>query len=312
MFIPNFVSQKSLRMAIIADTFTFDCFAPECDAVLLTPQNWMEVLRNGGIDLLFVESVWIGKDNTWEHLRKLQSTVKCAELIRVVDYARDRNVPSLFWNKEDPFHFSEFITLAKKVDYVFTTDMGCVAKYKQILKHNDVYWLPFAAQPQLHNPTEEYDRINGFCFAGAYYDRYPWRAEFLDKLINIKGEKEFAIYARKMQDGKISYPEKYHSFILGSLPYNEISRAYKGYNYGVNLNSMFYSCTMFARRVFELLACGTVCVGNYSRGVKTLFGELVITTNSEQLLSEKISELENTDKYSRAKQDGIELVFAEH
>lgn len=310
MYKSRFSSQKALRMAIIADTFTYDCFEPECDAVLLTPSNWREVLQSGDIDLLLVESVWTGKNNVWlEHFRDGK---KFETLAFVADLAKDNDVPSVFWNKEDPFHFSEFIELAGHFGYVFTTDMGCIAKYKQILNHDRIFWLPFAAQPLLHNPAEEYERIDGFCFAGAFYARYPWRGEFMDNLIASKGEKTFAIYERKGQNGESMYPEKYEPYIQGTLPYNEISKAYKGYTFGVNLTSMNYSCTMFARRVFELLACGTVCVGNYSRGIKTIFGELVLTTNSIQTLSTKISALKTNEIYSQVKKDGVAFVFAEH
>ncbi len=38
---------------------------------------------------------------------------------------------------------------------------------------------------------------------------------------------------------------------------------------------------MFARRVFELMASNTLVVSNYSKGVRLLFGELVIASDAK-------------------------------
>ena len=84
-----------------------------------------------------------------------------------------------------------------------------------------------------------------------------------------------------MPDQSIAFPWKYNPYILGNLPADQIDRAYKGYFYGVNLNSIQQSQSMFARRVFELLACNTVIIGNFSRGVKNYFGDLTICTDDE-------------------------------
>ena len=85
-----------------------------------------------------------------------------------------------------------------------------------------------------------------------------------------------------------SFPERYRPYILGTLDPSEISKAYKGYNYGINMNSVQQSQTMFARRVFEMLASNTVTVGNYSRGLKNLFGDLTICTDDEKTLADNL------------------------
>ncbi len=60
----------------------------------------------------------------------------------------------------------------------------------------------------------------------------------------------------------------------GVLKGEEILQAYKGYRYGLNMNSIKGSPTMFARRVFELMACNTVVLSNHSDGIVEQFGDL--------------------------------------
>ena len=51
--------------------------------------------------------------------------------------------------------------------------------YREALRHNRIYVLPFAAQPRLHNPSREEGWPNHpVCFAGSWIqDKYPERAE---------------------------------------------------------------------------------------------------------------------------------------
>lgn len=88
----------------------------------------------------------------------------------------------VFWNKEDPIYTDTFMPAAKCADFVFTTDIDCIRKYKERLKHDRVYLLHFAAQPQKHNPVEKFTRKDKFCFAGAYYHRYPKEQKLLINL----------------------------------------------------------------------------------------------------------------------------------
>ena len=81
------------------------------------------------------------------------------EVIEILNWAKDMKCPTIFWNKEDPVHFKSFLNVAKLFDYVFTTDIDCIQRYKNALDHDRVYLLPFAVQPKLHNPIEEFVRI---------------------------------------------------------------------------------------------------------------------------------------------------------
>lgn len=276
-------SLKELRVAAIMDRFTLECFRPECQLMELTPDGWQEEMASFKPDLLFVESAWEGKDGLWHG--KVNHCA--AELYDLTAYCHRNQIPVIFWNKEDPVFTDTFIPTAKRADAVFTTDLECVEKYKTELGHERVYHLHFAAQPLVHNPIEKYERKDRFCFAGAYYHRYQDRCRifdaFSDYFIESRG---FDIFDRNYLNARPEhkFPERYDPYILGKLDPSEIDVAYKGYVYGINMNSITQSQTMFARRVFELMASNTIVVGNYSRGVKNYFGDLTFCTDDEKTL----------------------------
>ena len=59
------MKKMNLKMAAIMDEFTYCCYAPECDIMQITPDHFKEEIDSFAPDLLFIESVWRGKDNLW-------------------------------------------------------------------------------------------------------------------------------------------------------------------------------------------------------------------------------------------------------
>ena len=279
---------KELRVACVMDRFTLDSYRYECRLFELTPKGWKKEIDEFVPHLLFIESAWQGKNGLW--YKKIANGSK--EYFEMTCYCRDKGIPVVFWNKEDPVYTDVFMAAARMADFVFTTDIDCIKKYKETLRHDNVYHLHFAAQPEIHNPIEKFQRKDKYCFAGAYYHRYKERAEVFDKFaeffINTKG---FDIYDRNYKKARPehAFPSFYNKYILGGLDPGEIDIAYKGYNFGINMNSISQSQTMFARRVFEMMASNTVTVGNYSRGLKNYFGDLTICTNDEDTLEKYVN-----------------------
>jgi FkbM family methyltransferase len=270
---------RHLKVACIMDEFTFGSYRSECDLFQLTPANWQTELESFKPELLFIESAWRGKDELWGSKVGHNSQ----ELQGIVAWCRQHGVPTVFWNKEDPVHFETFLSTAMLFDYVFTTDIDCIHRYKAALKHDNVFLLPFACQPKNNHPIETYERKDAFCFAGAYYVRYPDRTRDLGNFISELPEfRPVEIYDRNYgkNDPNYQFPPEYQPYIVGTLPFDQIDKAYKGYRYAINLNSIKQSQTMFARRVFELMASNTITVSNFSRGIRLMFGDLVITTDS--------------------------------
>lgn len=303
---------RHLRVAAVMDDFTYASFAPECELLQLTPEGAISELMQFGPELLFVESAWRGKGELWN--RKI-STLS-PELRGALAWCKERRIPTVFWNKEDPVHFETFLTTAQQFDHVFTTDIDCVGRYKAALGHDRVYLLPFACQPRDHNPIELYERKDAFCFAGAYYVRYPERTRDLEGYVQeLPKFRPLEIFDRNFgkDDPNYQFPPAYRPYIVGTLPFTEIDKAYKGYRYSINLNSVKQSQTMFARRVYELLGCNTITVSNYSRGLRLMFGDLVITSDSGSEIVRRLQALAGDAEHSgKFRLAGLRKAMTEH
>ena len=294
----NHLTTKDLKIATILDTFSYGVFEPEAELFQLTPQNWEEELKKHQPDMLLVESAWRGKDDLWTDV--INDCPK--ELIDIVSYCKRREVPTVFWNKEDPYHFNDFIETAALFNFVFTTDIECIPRYKKHLKHENIFLLPFACQPKIHNPIEKYERKDAFVFAGAYYKRFPERNVQFSRMVDVlASEGEVDIYDRHYGNEKtvFKFPKEYQRFIRGGLSYDEIDKAYKGYKYAINLNSMTESPTMFSRRVFELMASNTIVLSNYTIGTQVLLGDLVISTDDMKELRKKVQHLKQEPLFEK-------------
>lgn len=307
----KFSSLSEMKIACIMDEFTYNSFSPECQLLQITPTDWLNQMEALQPDLFFLESAWLGIDELW----KTKVPHLSNDLIEVLSYCKKSNIPIVFWNKEDPIHFETFLATAKYADFVFTTDIDCIKKYKTLLKHDRVYLMPFAAQLKNHNPIELYDRKDKFCFAGAYYKRYPERNRDLETFIDaITPTKGLDIYDRNFykNDPNYAFPSSYKKYIVGNLKPEEIDKAYKGYRFNINMNSVKQSQSMCARRVFELLASNTVTVSNYARAVRNLLGDLVICTDDGKQLSDQLSLFSDEEYYNKFRLLGLRKVLTEH
>lgn len=301
-----------LRIACIMDEFTFFCFSPEADLLQLTPENWVNEVSEFQPDLLFVESAWQGKESLW----KAKVSQNDSVVQQLIKFCKMNAIKTMFWNKEDPVHFGTFIDVAKQVDVVFTTDIDCIGKYKSEVGHDDVYLMPFAAQPKTHNPIEIYDRKDAFNFAGSFYLKYPERQRDFVNLTEVAIEaKSLDIYDRNFNNPHPHYefPDQFKPYILGRLEPHEIDKAYKGYVYGINMNTIKQSQSMFARRVFEMIASNTIVLSNYSRGVRNFFGDLVLCSDNKNELQRKLELItQDNDVRDAFKLLGLRKVLSEH
>ncbi|MCR1163665.1 FkbM family methyltransferase [Paenarthrobacter sp. UW852] len=305
-------SQSSTtRIAAIMDEFTVQSFAPECELLELSLENYAEELVSFAPELVFLESAWRGKGDSWGN-KVAQASYEVREII---SWAKSNSVPVILWNKEDPVHYSTFLNTANLVDHIFTTDIDCVQRYKEDLGHDRVHFLPFACQPTLHNPLEIYDRNKGMAFAGAYYRRYPDRTRDLESFIDeIPNSFTLEIFDRNFGKSDVQYqfPNDYNRYIVGTLTSSEIDLAYKGYDYAINLNSVKESQSMFARRVYELLASNTTVVSNYSRGLQLLFGEIPVVSDSGRVVVKTLTSTTDVWAGRRRRLAGLRKVMREH
>lgn len=290
-------SVKDLRVAGILDELSERFFPYECKFINLDARAWEEQIEAFNPHMLFVESVWNGYQKTWRG--KFTPRIS-NEVFEVVNWCKEKKIPTVFWNKEDPIHMFTFLGAAFLFDYVFTTDMDCVPLYKRLLGHNRVGVLPFATAIQLFNPVEKYERKDAACFAGSYYAKREERSRDFESLADTLIEHyALDIYDRNPYPDNPDYtfPERYRKFILGTLPVEEVDLAYKNYKLGITLNIVKHSSTMEARRIFELLSCNTLTVSNPCLGIKNLFGDLVIYNERPEEFAAKLKAVLSDENY---------------
>ena len=123
----------------------------------LTPHNWRGALKEHWFDVLFVESVWRGKDGSWAGkmaILKDPQSGPSDDLKTLVEDFRLRGIPTIFWNKEDPPNYDLYINTTKLFDHVFTVAEECIPRYRADLGHDRVYTLPLCCPAKNSQPRD--------------------------------------------------------------------------------------------------------------------------------------------------------------
>lgn len=315
---------KELKVAIILDEFSFNSFKDEFTPLIITPSNWKMVFAQQKPDLFFCESAWSGTDSVnrpWKG--KIYASVNFPkenrnELLEILDYCNTHGIPTIFWNKEDPTHYPDrvhdFVKTAQLFDFVFTTAEECVEKYKQEYGLKHVYALPFATNPKVFNPIEDgkTERTENIVFAGSWYAYHVERSKAMHKLFDafLSNGYELEFYNRYYGDSDPNHliPEQYLKYEKPSVPNKEIDRVYKSSIFGLNMNTVVDSETMFARRVFELMSSNTLVLSNYSKGMDKMFGKNVIFLDTEP---QRLKAL-NKDEINHIREENLNNVLQYH
>ena len=313
------VRTSALPVASVLDEFSRSCFSPHASLIEPRPDNWEALLEKYSPRLLLVESSWKGNYGTWQYRVANYANPPGRELTEMVEGFRARGIPTVFWNKEDPVHFNNFIEAASQFDIVLTTAAEAVSMYREKTSAR-AQVLQFAAEESLHNPIGSARRNGKVCFAGSFYaNRFHERRDDQLMLLDAASECDFDIYDRNHDPratakSDFAFPDRFSQFVKGSLPYDAMGRAYREYRVFLNVNSIIDSPTMFSRRVFELLACGTPVVSTWSRGTEETFGDnLVWHVRNKDEAAEALGVLMTDDReWRRRSLAGIRAVFSEH
>ena len=313
-----------MRIALIADELTSSALEVDAKIYPITPLNYKLVLRLFKPDILFVESVWSGYKNKWkfkvasypDHTKRNNR-----KLIKVVTYAKKLGIPTVFWNKEDGVHFDRFIDSAKLFDHIFTVDINCISKYKEIVPENvTVNTLMFAVQNQFHNFTGFNFKYKQANFVGSYSHhvhekRKIWQDMMFTSISDIG--MGLTVYDRN-SDRKSSnyrYPNLSNLHVMSAVPYEKTATIYKDYILSLNVNTIEDSPTMFSRRLIEILACGGIAVTNPTVAIDKLFKKYCHIVSTQEEMDElfyRIHKLGLSKKDKEMAQAGAEYVLKYH
>lgn len=302
-----------LRILSILDDFTFQGLNQVENIKLITNKPfWYR--KSQKIDFFLVESAWRGNQDQWRH--KIADYPNHPnrnnhELIQLVNWAKDHRIPTIFWNKEDPYHYDQFIDSAKHFDYIFTTDDLSLARYKKDAPNAKVNVLPFFIQTHIHKPEITNIR-NRSLFIGSYHTtEHPERRQWQDTIFPVATQFGLTIVDRNSASQSLNqqFPRYTGDLeLLPAIPYNQTQHMYNQFSHCLNVNSITQSNTMFSRRLLEIMACGRLAISNPSQAIDHLFPNMCICLNDphqaldlfKQLKKGYTSEQNNMRLYAQA------------
>ena len=279
--------RRNVNIGIVADPFLFESLEPAANFIPVTPLNYEEVVAK--IDLLLVVSTWRGLDGEWHGASQKASSKRKLLELKVIPLAKERGVPVAFYSKEDPPNYETFLSTAKRADVVFTSSIEKVKAYKKDLGESvPVFPIRFGVNYKKHNPLGCM-RHEGreLVFAGSWMaHKYKTRARDAKRIFDGVNESSSSLTIvdrnldldpEKFSDpDRYLYPEDFLPNLHGPLDHDEVLRLQKLLPLAINLNSVVGSQTMFANRVVELLAMGTLVISNYSAGVNSLYPSVAL------------------------------------
>jgi hypothetical protein len=261
------------KAAVIIDEFTLENLKDHWLLYQVDFHDSLELIEQFKPNLLFVESVWNGVNGSWRGL----FGAKSRKLQQLVQFCKQRAIPTVFWNKEDPVHFDDFTErcdIAGWFDFIFSTELDCVGDYAARYPGSRCFVLPFFYNENKYT-GKAIKENSGYFFAGTYYKKFPDRNVSFEQIVAYLEEQNasISIYDRNYGSGQkdLEFPVEYNKFIKGKVSPVDMVSVYQSYQHCINLNTVQNGQTMFARRVIESLACSTPVLSNYSRALDVLF-----------------------------------------
>ncbi|WP_404329950.1 glycosyltransferase [Mesobacillus maritimus] len=275
-----------LNVGIIADEFLYQSYKDVANFHYITPKNYEDY--KGKLDLFFVATTWRGLEKEWRGVANPDGKLR-KELYKIIDFFKEQQVKVVFYSKEDPVNYEKFVDIATKCDFIFTTAQEKVEDYKKYCKNDKVYVLEFGINPIYHNPIglRNAPKFDDVFFAGSWLNKYPDRQketiDLFDGVINAGRNLKIIDRNFSLNHPDYFFPQKYLKYISPAIEHQYLQKIHKLYDWGLNLNSVKFSSTMFANRIYELQAIGNIILSNYSVGVNDKFPNVFIINDSQEI-----------------------------
>lgn len=283
----RYFKKLDVNIGIIADEFLFNSYKGVANLFYITRTNYEKLVDE--LDVFLISTTWKGLNQEWKGLGNPNIRKPREVLFEIIEYFRTKGIKCIFYSKEDPVNYEIFVEIAKRCDYIFTTAAEKLESYKRDCDNPNVNLLPFGVNPLFHNPIgfRKFQKEKEVVFAGSWYNKYPER-QFDTKMVFdgvVKSHHKLRIIDRNfhLKLEQYFFPKEYVQFISPSLHHKDLQKFHKLVNWSINLNSVKYSPTMFANRVYELQALGNMILSNYNSGINNQFPNVSIVHSSEEV-----------------------------
>lgn len=279
----------NVNIGIICDEFMY--YAMKDSANIEYIPFTEDIKINGDFDLVLVVSSWRGIDESWQYLANPKGT-KRQVLNNLLDRYNETGIPTVFYSKEDPVNYERFVSIAEHCKYIYTSAEEMIEVYKKDTGNDNVDYLQFSINPKYHNPIgkdfSNETNHNQVIFAGSWMKKYPTRNSETKDIFDgvIESKKSLNIIDRNFNRLLYDYqfPYQFTPYISQTIDHENLMKLHKATSWGINLNSVKYSSTMFANRIYELQAMGNLIISNYSMGVNNKFPYISMVHNKEDVL----------------------------
>ena len=308
----RFYKKLDYNIGIICDEFVYNAYKDSANIKYISADS---NVADSDFDFVIIVSSWRGIDGSWAQVASPRSD-KREKLMNMVSAFKKSGIPTAFYSKEDPVNFHLFKDIAKECDVIYTSAVEMVEKYKEYCNNDNVHVMEFGVNPRYHNPvgsrtqTAEQNKDH-VLFAGSWTEKYPVRNNESARMFDGVKENGFdlTIVDRNLELRKTRYqfPKRYIENLTYPMEHNDLMDTHRLIPWAINVNSVKYSETMFANRVFELQAMGNLMLTNYSMGVNNKFPNLFIVNTKADVKPMLNNHSENEYEDLRAK--GIRQVM---
>ena len=283
----RFYQPDSLRIGIVCDEFFYHSFEGMASFIYINRDNYLEHVDE--LDFFLVVTTWKGLDQSWKGLGNPNIVRHRRAMDEIIEFYRANGIISVFFSKEDPVNYEAFVDIARNCDYVFTTAREKVDAYRMDCRNENVFVWNFGVNPLYHNPvgTRKFPKEDGVLFAGSWYYKYPERQVDMRMIFDgiISSGEDLQIIDRNfdLHLSQYLFPKEYTEYTSPSVSHDQLQGIHKLFNWSLNFNSVKYSPTMFANRVYELQALGNIVLSNYSTAINNKFPNVAIFTTANDV-----------------------------
>jgi len=310
----TYFNKIDIKVGMIADEFLYESFKDVADITYISRKD---LTIDETFDFVIFATTWRGIDNSWIGAANPYSDAR-KDMLKLIEKYNEIGIKTVFYSKEDPVNYNLFKDMSKLCNQIYTTSKEVIEDYKSYTGNNNVDVLQFGINPAIHNPvgtrTQYAEKFKDqILFAGSWLVKYPVRMTETKRLFDsiLKETNDLIIIDRnlKLENPRYQFPSKYINNITFPVSHNILMKLHKLFRWSINMNSVKYSETMFANRVYELQAFGNILLSNYNTGINNMFPNVRMINDKEDF--KRIYDTEEKDlRELQAK--GIRTVMNNH